>query len=331
MLAVNIITYNHEKWIGECLDSVLEQETNFDFIIRIFEDCSTDNTAEICRQYKKKYPNKIELYCSDVNLGAERNVLRSYDNIQNYSYVVNIEGDDYIVNSKRFQMQVDVLEKHKDCSLCSGITIFTMSTREQILRLDLNNVSHIASKYRVAALYNGGIYHKSYIAKSYDHILFSYIATRIIRTSCIHIDKDNPAFFLTDITQLYELLQQGNIFHFKEIFSVSRATGFGIYSSLNCINKMKFVVDTFSEYNRYTNGQFEKNMLVHIADNALLYSNAGHYKKPRKYKNIVKKIRRYFIPRFVLDIFEIPRNTIRFCRRKFNKNKSKIDKIKYYT
>ena len=86
LLTVNIITYNHVKYIEECIKSILAQKTNFKFIIRIFDDCSTDGTTEICEKYANKYPKKIQLYKADHNLGVKRgvyvNALRSYENIK---------------------------------------------------------------------------------------------------------------------------------------------------------------------------------------------------------------------------------------------------------
>ncbi len=42
--SVVILTYNHEKYIGEAIESVLVQETDFDYEIVIDEDYSTDRT-----------------------------------------------------------------------------------------------------------------------------------------------------------------------------------------------------------------------------------------------------------------------------------------------
>ena len=54
LVSVMLQTYNHEKFIEESIESVLEQETNFDFEILIGDDESTDKTREICIKYAKK-------------------------------------------------------------------------------------------------------------------------------------------------------------------------------------------------------------------------------------------------------------------------------------
>lgn len=53
MVSVGMLTYNHEKYISRALDSVLMQEVNFDYEIVIADDCSTDGTRDIIREYQK--------------------------------------------------------------------------------------------------------------------------------------------------------------------------------------------------------------------------------------------------------------------------------------
>ncbi len=60
-VSVVCVTYNHEQYIAETIESFLSQETDFRFEIIIGEDCSTDNTLEIVNNYKKKYPNIIKV------------------------------------------------------------------------------------------------------------------------------------------------------------------------------------------------------------------------------------------------------------------------------
>lgn len=53
MVSVCMITYNHEAYIAQAIEGVLTQKTNFPIELIIGEDCSTDNTREICIEYKK--------------------------------------------------------------------------------------------------------------------------------------------------------------------------------------------------------------------------------------------------------------------------------------
>lgn len=78
LLTVNVITYNHEEFIEDCLNSILEQRTNFDYLVRIFDDASTDRTQDICRKFKKNFPKKIELHFANKNLGLINNVFVNF-------------------------------------------------------------------------------------------------------------------------------------------------------------------------------------------------------------------------------------------------------------
>ena len=74
-IAVSVIcvTYNHEKYIREALDSILMQKTNFAFEILIGEDCSTDGTRDILKEYEAKYHERFCMYYREKNLGANNN------------------------------------------------------------------------------------------------------------------------------------------------------------------------------------------------------------------------------------------------------------------
>ena len=112
-----MITYNHEKFIEQALISAVNQETSFKYEIVIGEDCSTDRTGEIIRQIQGKYPDKIRLLPREKNLGPYRNALDTQKNCTG-SYIAFLEGDDYWIDKKKLQKQVESLDKHPDYVLC---------------------------------------------------------------------------------------------------------------------------------------------------------------------------------------------------------------------
>lgn len=60
-VSVCCLTYNHEKYIEETVNSFLMQKTNFRFEIIIFDDCSTDSTTEVINRIKAKNPELIKI------------------------------------------------------------------------------------------------------------------------------------------------------------------------------------------------------------------------------------------------------------------------------
>lgn len=309
-LTVNVITYNHEKYIEECLDSIIKQETSFDFIVRIFDDASTDRTQEICKLYKEKYPEKFELYLSEKNLGKTSdgtllNALRSYENITT-PYYIFIEGDDYCKGKKRFEKQVKVLDKHKNCVCCCG----RFETFDEYTKKIIGVSKKRKRKYTLQDIID---------TKTYFHVQHS---GKMIRTNAIKIDKEHPHYFLFDITQMYELIQKGDIYFIDSVVSVYRLAynnTNSIYSGLTYKEQCKFLFNMILGYDEYTQYKFSKNlynnMLIELFGKYYHCYEKEKIKKTSILKNKLKAIIYYFIPKFILDIIYIPQNIFRFLRQ----------------
>ena len=107
-VSVAVITYNHEKFIGQAIESVLMQETAFVVELVIGEDCSTDGTRRIVQAYAEKYPNVIRALLPEKNLGMARN----YDAVWQAcrgKYIAWLEGDDYWRTPQKLQKQVALM------------------------------------------------------------------------------------------------------------------------------------------------------------------------------------------------------------------------------
>lgn len=109
ILSVIVITYNQEKYIRKCLESILMQKTNFEFEIVVAEDCSPDNTREILVEYKEKNPDIFNLILRDKNIGVNMNSALAIAAAKG-KYLAFLEGDDFWLDENKLQMQVDILE-----------------------------------------------------------------------------------------------------------------------------------------------------------------------------------------------------------------------------
>lgn len=117
LVSVCMICYNHDKFIRQAIDSIIHQQTNFNFELIIGEDFSTDETRIICEEFAYKHPNIIKLLPSDKNLGAMTNFIRTLDGC-NGKYIAFCEGDDYWIDPLKLQKQVAFLEANLEYSLC---------------------------------------------------------------------------------------------------------------------------------------------------------------------------------------------------------------------
>ena len=118
-LSVILITYNHEKYIRKALDSVLSQVTDFPFEIVIGDDCSPDDTKNIIREYRDKYPDIIRIVHREKNTG--RPTLNVYETTMKCrgDYLAYLEGDDYWTDSDKLQKQMDFLNEHPEYIACT--------------------------------------------------------------------------------------------------------------------------------------------------------------------------------------------------------------------
>lgn len=118
LLSICIITYNHEKYIRQCLEGVLMQKTTFPFEIIIGEDCSTDNTRTVVQEFESRYPDIIKPIYHERNVGGARNGFEfCYPRLKG-KYIAICEGDDYWIDPNKLQKQVDFLEQNPDYVLC---------------------------------------------------------------------------------------------------------------------------------------------------------------------------------------------------------------------
>lgn len=116
ILAVYMITYNHQDYIDQAIESVIGQITNFNFKLFIGDDASSDDTFKKCLIWKERYPHKIVLLNTEKNLGVFDNANRVFTAcIQSGAkYIALLEGDDYWSDLNKLQRQVDILESDEN-------------------------------------------------------------------------------------------------------------------------------------------------------------------------------------------------------------------------
>jgi glycosyltransferase involved in cell wall biosynthesis len=106
LVSIIMPVYNCEKYIAAAMDSMLQQSfQNFELIV--LEDCSTDNTAAILKNYTD---SRIKLVLNTQNIGLIPNLNKGIDLVSPAAkYVARMDGDD-ISMLNRLTMQVDFLE-----------------------------------------------------------------------------------------------------------------------------------------------------------------------------------------------------------------------------
>lgn len=112
-------TYNHLKYIRQCLEGFAMQKTDFPFRVIVHDDASTDGTADIIREYGERYPELFHIIIQENNQYSKGVSLKKIVvPLLTGKYIAICEGDDCWIASNKLQKQYDYMEQHPECSIC---------------------------------------------------------------------------------------------------------------------------------------------------------------------------------------------------------------------
>lgn len=112
-VSVYVLTYYHEKYIRQAIDSILSQKTKYRFEIVISDDCSKDGTVDILKEYVRKYPDIIRVKYNDTNIGIPKNVFQARCMCRG-RYIVSLSGDDYWIDPLKIEKLASFLDDHRE-------------------------------------------------------------------------------------------------------------------------------------------------------------------------------------------------------------------------
>lgn len=118
MFSVEVTTYNQKEYIAQSLQSILDQEHNYKYEILVSDDCSTDGTQDIIREFEKKYPDIVKPVYNEKNLGAMSNYYATVARAKG-KYLMGCGGDDYWLPGK-VEKQISFMERNLDFDVCYG-------------------------------------------------------------------------------------------------------------------------------------------------------------------------------------------------------------------
>lgn len=304
LVSISCITYNHEKYIADALESFLMQKTDFNFEILIHDDASTDNTPEIIRRYVDKFPNIIKpIYQKENQFSKGKKIGPTYNFTRALGkYIAMCEGDDFWVDPYKLQIQVDYMEKNSECSLCFH--------NAEIQKASKKKSNHLMLDYSI----NSGKYSVGELS------LLGFIPTASLIFPK-YIFDEFPEWFagsiVGDLPIILIAASKGYAYYFDDIMSVYRTDVDGsatskIYKSKNkkekLINLHNGVIEILKNVDIYTNGKFNNELQCAIANReveVLLLEKNKHKLKENIYiehfKGLSNKQRykfwiRYYIP-----------------------------------
>lgn len=277
-VSICLITYNHEEYIAQAIESILAQEVNFEIRIIVGEDFSKDKTRSICQSYAEKHPGTIILLPNDSNLGMMKNFLRTQEACDG-KYIAFLEGDDYWTDPKKLQRQVDFLEANPNYCLCFH-NVMKKKTR--------NNT------------YGEWPFHASLPKDTFttDDLLTQWFIPSGSVVFVNYPDFVLPDWFINcksgDIPFLLLLSLRGNIKYLDEIMGVYRIHDTGVsagHIGYDKIIAMIFIYENFNIYTRFKYRQRIREAIVYEINYHLPNNN-----NEKKSNTILSKIYRKFKP-----------------------------------
>ena len=265
-VSVVMITYNHEEFVEEAIESILSQECDFDFELVISDDHSPDGTKNKIEQLIQNHPkgNKIRFIAQDPNLGMMKNTKFVLQQAKG-DYIAICEGDDYWTDKLKLQRQFEILENNKEVVLSfHNATIYNQNTKES---KPFNSYSK--------ELYSSSDLFDTWLIPTASSFFRNVIPSKL------------PDFLLEGThgdLALFLLLGESGLFHCtNEILSVYRIndngvtqSGFkGIQHNLNHINQIECMLDYFGNTHKT---ELNERLSLYLLSNAQLYANAKKQK-----------------------------------------------------
>ena len=276
-VSVAMVTYNHEPFIAQAIESVLMQQTEFGVDLIIGEDCSTDGTREIVTEYARRHPERIRPLWHEHNVGAQANFVAVLNACRG-QYIAALEGDDYWTDPRKLQRQVDFLEAHPECALCFHKAVVVAQDDIHLPRFKPQN----SMKTIIDLDYLLG---EANFAPTCSVMLRNGLVTRY------------PEWFYTlpvgDWALLVLNAQFGKIGYLDEVMSVYRSHSEGVFSRQTPIQKHLSLLTAREIVGSHVSPQHQRRIAVGISRIYLglsaAYADEGEIPTARKY--LVKSIR----------------------------------------
>ena len=160
-IVIRVITYNQENVISRALDSVLNQKEWGLYKLIVSDDCSTDRTWEILKEYKDRYPDIVCIYRNDKNLGIYGNIAKADSYLPESDLYGNLSGDDEYCSGYFAAIQKLVLAENIDTSKPIGI-FSDWKTVSPAHKVIIRKQDSVLSNYKLISLkIRGKVYSRS--------------------------------------------------------------------------------------------------------------------------------------------------------------------------
>ena len=258
---VGVLAYNHEKYIVDCLNSIIIQKGDFNLNIIICEDKSTDRTAGIVDAYINNVAVgknvTFEYLKSEVNLGMVKNLKRLLKACSKSRYTALMDGDDYWYDENKLQTHIEFMESYPVCSISfddliiKNENIYFLYYIHQQIKGDIFTTQDIINMNFIGNI-SCCFYYSKYFDQLPNGIFEMFAGDWMLNIAC--------SMF-------------GEIGHIKKTMTVYRNHNQGIWNRMNNYDKNKATMYLIDEYNKYLNYTYDEQFSRNRKLNAVKMSN----------------------------------------------------------
>ena len=250
-VSVAMITYNHEKYIEEAINSVLMQQCDFEVELVITNDKSTDTTDAIIRRILNNHKNAswIKYISREDNLGMMGNYIKTFTETSG-KYIAICEGDDFWTDPLKLQRQVDFFKENPETSFVFHAASFLLNSGE-IGRFN-GNVN----------LTKTGIISTATFLENESNTYVS--ASSMLRSDVVsNMPEWFKNAFVGDYPIMFLALEKGKIGYLKENMATYRIASEGSWSNSNLsynkrLSLFKKKIELNNIINEYTGRKYQR-------------------------------------------------------------------------
>ena len=292
-VSVAMMTYFHEKYVAQAIESVLSQKTDYTYEIVVSDDGSTDGTRDILKKYAEKYPNIVKIHFNSVNQGISKNnfLTRSYCQGR---YIATLSGDDYWLDETKLQKQVDFLDTHPECP--AVVTCVEGRFEDSVRPFKVYPAKKYRGKYIDLPMYLNGA-----TVGTHGLMMRNMYLTEEGRNYFSLVPKASP--YIDDATENLLLLRLGSVYSMDirgVAYRIARSKkGKHNYNSQNnALNNFSKIVSLYNNLEQAFDGKIDL-FNLYRKDVAIAMAAALKQMSYEKYRDIYSQIPAKYRKRFL--------------------------------
>lgn len=272
LVVIRCLTFNHAPYIRQCLEGFVMQKTTFRYVAIVHDDCSTDETASIIREYATKYSDIIKPIFETENQWGKPGyplgkIINNAVNAIGAKYIAFCEGDDYWTDPFKLQKQVDFMDSHPEYSFCCH-------------RFDIyeQNKNSYRKEYSYSFYQEGKdleITEELFLKTWVTQMLTTIVRANLCKEASIFCHKTYNSS--RDVFLFYELLQLGKGISLNQKMGIYRWHDGGIAIGQNLISRYSTAIHVYTSlYIHHSNDKLLLPKIRYNYNRLLRYTNISH-------------------------------------------------------